>query len=60
MTESQSTMAQQVAQAASTFQQQSTGHVPKTVTVVLSGDTLAFSANQGIRLKEEREHDGRL
>jgi uncharacterized protein YbcI len=38
-----STMAQQVAQAASAFQQQRTGHAPKSVTVVLSGDTLLIT-----------------
>jgi len=37
------TMAQQVAQAASDFQQQRTGHVPKAVTVVLSEDTLVIT-----------------
>ena len=30
-----STMAQQIAQAASAYEQQRTGHVPKSVTVVL-------------------------
>jgi len=34
------TMAQQIAQAATAFQQQRTGHAPKSVNVVLSGDTL--------------------
>jgi uncharacterized protein YbcI len=38
-----STMAQQVAQAASAFQRQRTGHAPKSVTVVLSGDTLLIT-----------------
>ena len=37
------TMAQQVAQAASDFQQQRTGHAPKAVTVVLSEDTLVIT-----------------
>jgi uncharacterized protein YbcI len=39
----EATMAQQIAQAASAFQQQQTGHVPKTVTVVLSEDTLVIT-----------------
>ena len=38
-----STMAQQIAQAASTYEQQRTGHVPKSVTVVLSEDTLVIT-----------------
>jgi uncharacterized protein YbcI len=37
------TMAQQVAQAASDFQQQRTGHAPKAVTVVLSEGTLVIT-----------------
>ncbi len=43
MDKSNSTMAQQLAQAASDFEQQRTGHVPKTVTVVLSEDTLVIT-----------------
>ena len=38
-----STMAQQVAQAARDFQRQRTGHVPKAVTVVLSEETLVIT-----------------
>ena len=37
------TMAEQVAQAASVFQQQRTGHAPSAVTVVLSEDTLVIT-----------------
>jgi uncharacterized protein YbcI len=37
------TMAQQIAQAATAFQQQRTGHMPKSVSVVLSGDTLVVT-----------------
>lgn len=37
------TMAQQVAQAARDFQQQRTGHVPEAVTVVLSEETLVIT-----------------
>lgn len=36
-------MAQQVARAASLFQQQRTGHAPKAVTVVLSEETLVIT-----------------
>ena len=38
-----SNVAQQIAQAAITFQQQRTGHEPKSVAVVLSGDTLLIT-----------------
>jgi uncharacterized protein YbcI len=37
------TMAQQIAQAASAFEQQRTGHAPKSVTVVLSDTTLVIT-----------------
>lgn len=43
MNKSPPTMAQQVAQAASEFQHQRTGHMPKSVAVVLSGDTLVIT-----------------
>ena len=43
MDESHATMAQQIAQAASTFEQQRTGHRPKGVAVVLSEDTLVIT-----------------
>ncbi|MFL5327982.1 MAG: DUF2294 domain-containing protein [Gemmataceae bacterium] len=36
-------MAQQVAKAASDFEQQRTGHLPKSVTVVFSGETLVIT-----------------
>ena len=39
MDQSKPTVAQQVAFAASAFQQERTGHLPKSVTVVLSGET---------------------
>ncbi|MBI3863356.1 MAG: DUF2294 domain-containing protein [Planctomycetia bacterium] len=39
----QSTMAQKIAEAASAFQQQRTGHAPKAVTVVLSEATLVIT-----------------
>ena len=43
MLQSTETMAQQIAHAATTFQQQRTGHAPKSVSVVLSGDTLVVT-----------------
>jgi uncharacterized protein YbcI len=43
METAQLTMAQQVAQAASQFQEQRTGHTPTAVTVVLSGDTVVVT-----------------
>jgi len=43
MDESKATMAQQIARAASAFERQRTGHAPKSVTVVLSGDTLVIT-----------------
>src|ERR1700686_3980073 len=46
-------MAQQVAQAASDFQQNRTGHVPKAVTVVLSGDTLVITLHGALSPPEQ-------
>jgi uncharacterized protein YbcI len=43
MLQSTETMAQQIAQAATAFQKQRTGHTPKSVSVVLSGDTLVVT-----------------
>jgi uncharacterized protein YbcI len=43
MDQCKSTMARQLAQAASAFEQQRTGHVPQSVTVVLSEDTLVIT-----------------
>jgi uncharacterized protein YbcI len=43
MDESNATMAQQIARAASEFERQRTGHVPKSVSVVLSEDTLVIT-----------------
>ncbi|MDR3632876.1 MAG: DUF2294 domain-containing protein [Isosphaeraceae bacterium] len=53
MDESKSTMAQRVAQAASTFQQQSTGHAPSAVTVVLSDDTLVVTLHGALSPAEQ-------
>ena len=44
----QSTMAQQVAQAVMAFQEQTTGHAPKAVTVVLSQDTLVITLHEAL------------
>jgi uncharacterized protein YbcI len=43
MDESNATMAQQIARAASDFERQRTGHMPKSVTVVLNEDTLVIT-----------------
>ncbi len=43
MSQAKQTMAQQIAKAASAFHFQRTGHAPKSVTVVLGGDTLVIS-----------------
>ena len=48
MTKPQSTMAQQVAQAVMAFQQETTGHAPKAVTVVLSQDTLVVTLHEAL------------
>jgi uncharacterized protein YbcI len=46
-------MAQQVAEAANAFQQQRTGHTPKAVTVVLSGDTLVVTLHGALSPAEQ-------
>jgi uncharacterized protein YbcI len=43
MDRSQASIAQQIAKAASDFEQRRTGHAPKAVNVVLSGDTLVIT-----------------
>jgi uncharacterized protein YbcI len=43
MIQSNSTMAQQIAQAAIAFEQKRTGHTPKSVTVVMSDNTLMIT-----------------
>ena len=43
MTQTVRTMAEQIAQVAMAFQQQRTGHEPKSVSVVLGGDTLVVT-----------------
>jgi uncharacterized protein YbcI len=53
MTKLQPTMAQQVAQAASAFQQQRTGRAPAVVAVVLSGDTLVVTLHDALSPAEK-------
>ena len=53
MDKSKSNMAEQIAQAASAFQQQRTGHVPKSVTVVLSDGTLVVTLHEALSLAEK-------
>jgi uncharacterized protein YbcI len=48
MEKSQTTMAQQIAQAASSLQLCRTGHAPKAVTVVLSGETLVITLHEAL------------
>jgi uncharacterized protein YbcI len=48
-----STMAQQVAQAISVFQEQRTGYPPKAVTVVLSEDTLVVTLHEALSPAEK-------
>jgi uncharacterized protein YbcI len=43
MDKSNSTVAQQLARAASAFERERTGHAPRSVTVVLSGETLVIT-----------------
>ena len=47
------TMAEQIAQAAATFQQQRTGHEPKSVSVVLDGDTLVVTLHGALSPAEQ-------
>ena len=53
MKELDPTMAQQVAQAISRFQEQRTGHTPKAVTVVLSDDTLVVTLHEALSPAEK-------
>lgn len=53
MVTSNSNMAQQLARAASAFEQQRTGHVPKSVAVVLSGDTLVITLHGALAPAEK-------
>lgn len=53
MEKSKSTVAQQVAQAAAVFQQERTGHAPRSVTVVLSEDTLVITLHGALSPAEK-------
>ena len=53
MDESNATMAQQIARAASAFERQRTGHVPKSVTVILSEDTLVITLREALSPAEK-------
>ena len=53
MNKSKSTMAQQIAQAAIAFEQRRTGHVPRSVTVVLSEGTLVITLHEGLSPAEK-------
>ena len=53
MDESNLTMAQQIAQAASVFEQQRTGNKPKSVTVVLSDTTLVITLHGALSEAEK-------
>jgi uncharacterized protein YbcI len=46
-------MAQQIAEAATAFQTQRTGHAPKSVSVVLSGDTLVVTLHGALSPAEQ-------
>lgn len=47
------TMAQRLAEVASTMQQQRTGHLPQSVTVVLSDDTLVVTMHEALTPAEK-------
>ena len=53
MTQSTETMAEQIAQAATAFQQQRTGHQPKSVSVMLGGDTLVITLHGALSPAEQ-------
>jgi uncharacterized protein YbcI len=46
-------MAQQIAEAATAFQRETAGHPPKTVTVVLSQDTLVIALHEALSPAEK-------
>jgi uncharacterized protein YbcI len=53
MTQTTETMAEQIAQAATAFQQQRTGHQPKSVSVMLGGDTLVITLHGALSPAEQ-------
>ena len=53
MRQSTETMAEQIAQAATSLQQQRTGHQPKSVSVVLGGDTVVVTLHGALSPAEQ-------
>ena len=53
MDQSHSTVAQQIARAASVFERRRTGHAPRSVTVVLSGETLVVTLHGALSPAEQ-------
>ena len=53
LSQSNSTVAQQIAQAALAFHEQGTGHAPKSVTVVLGADTLVVTLHGALSPAEQ-------
>lgn len=53
MGESRPTLAQEIAEAVMAFQQQTTGHAPKALTVVLSQDTLVVALHEALSPAEK-------
>ena len=53
MSPNESTVARQIAFAVSAFQKQITGHAPKSVTVVLSEDTLVITLHEALTPAEK-------
>src|SRR4051794_36155356 len=53
MDKSKSTMTQEIAEAAITFEQLRTGHAPQWVSVVLSADTLVITLHEALSLAEK-------
>jgi uncharacterized protein YbcI len=53
MLQSTPTMAQQIAEVATTLHEQRTGHAPKSVSVVLSGDTLVVTLHGALSPAEQ-------
>jgi len=53
MTQQVATMAQQIAAVASAFEQRRTGHLPRSVTVVLSEDTLMITLHGALSPAEQ-------
>jgi uncharacterized protein YbcI len=48
-----STVAKEIAQAASAFEERQTGHAPKSVSVVLSGETLVITLHDALSPAEQ-------